>query len=301
MHQQLARRLGVEPFVGAQKMQELGEVALEPGLLDDPVHLGADALDFGQPALVNRFRGGIQRGVMAHQGAVISRPSGTSEMPMDSRGSARYSVRKNSSRRDRPASPAPRRSARHAGAARRRVWPPARPGDPRTAPAAGSRPAALQQWIRAARSPPRRRRPAVRNRRRCRATIQRRCCARKSGKVSSRASQARACSMVRGRVELATPSGMLKNPESLTNGMRSGSKRRQRHVRAQHVVEHGVADRIASGQRLGVDAFQAQESALGPRARSTASNEASGQRAAGSRSPWRPARIGSCCALRQAS
>ncbi len=65
--QQRLGRLGVELVVGAQKGQELREGALEADLLDDRVHLGADARDLVEAEGVDLLGGEVERGVPPHQ------------------------------------------------------------------------------------------------------------------------------------------------------------------------------------------------------------------------------------------
>ena len=59
--EQALGRLRVEARVGAQEVQERGEVALEAGLRDDRVHLGADAQDLLAPDLVDLVGREVER------------------------------------------------------------------------------------------------------------------------------------------------------------------------------------------------------------------------------------------------
>jgi hypothetical protein len=75
-HQQLFLAPGVEARIGAQVMKERCEISREAGLGDDRLHLAADARDLVEPDLVDRFGGGVERGVVAHQRAVEVAPAG---------------------------------------------------------------------------------------------------------------------------------------------------------------------------------------------------------------------------------
>src|SRR5690606_8654996 len=63
--EQVLGRVGVELRVGAQKVQEGVEVALEAGLGDHLVHFGADAGHFGQADVVDFLRREVKGGVFA--------------------------------------------------------------------------------------------------------------------------------------------------------------------------------------------------------------------------------------------
>ncbi len=70
LRQQLAGRPGEEPRVGAQKLQERGEITLERHLCNDGVHFGADALHLAEPDFVYLRRRQVNGGVTANLFAI---------------------------------------------------------------------------------------------------------------------------------------------------------------------------------------------------------------------------------------
>src|SRR3546814_4539884 len=63
--QQFFRGPGVELRVGAQEMQEVGEVTVESDLADDRVHLSLDPVHFAQADGMDLIRVKVQRRVLA--------------------------------------------------------------------------------------------------------------------------------------------------------------------------------------------------------------------------------------------
>ncbi len=69
--EQLVGGLGVEPGIGPEEAQELGERPLEPCLPDHGLHLGADALHLVQTGAMNLFRRPIEGRVVPDEPGVV--------------------------------------------------------------------------------------------------------------------------------------------------------------------------------------------------------------------------------------